>query len=287
MKRAYLSFSSSPLLQFIHSHHHQYRLRNHGFLKGNDSEKIILIGRNFSNFSELNHHAQQQREFHTCNNLRSTSQEDVFEIMKQKGVHGRRPFTNLFSGSETSKVISETKVTITEEDARRMVEKMATVDHSIDHFRKQVEECAGLHDRTERVNSILWEMKKQGKQPDFAMKLLINDVLEGKQPRKRYDEAIFTATDASESSKETENNEEKGSITFTVQTERIEKFTGVKPGESHGHKSHGPPPVQTEKNFKDKDFFEPIKAALSKTRRETEESIRSIFKGKFSKKDQP
>ncbi|KAG2389338.1 hypothetical protein C9374_013898 [Naegleria lovaniensis] len=291
MQRAYLkSFSS-----FRHDYYFQHgngaammmctnNMMGRSFSKFYDRKWEFLEKRNAMMIVNMNRH---QREFHTTigyvYNIRKTSDDDVFEIMKQKGVHGRKPLTNLFSGTENSKVVNETKVTLSEDDARKLVEKMVTLDPSIDKFRTQVEECAGLHDRTERVNSILWEMKKQGKQPDFAMKLLINDVLEGKQPRKRYDEVIFNSTNET---KEITNEEQASTMTF-VHTEQIEKFTGVKPGENHGHKSNSPPPVQTEKNFLDKDFFEPIKAALSKTRRETEESIRSIFKDKFNNKDKP
>ncbi|EFC48210.1 predicted protein [Naegleria gruberi] len=258
---------------------------------------------NYRNLISNNIIRVQKFEFSSSCLLRGEipADQDVFELMNKKGVHGRRNFGTLFeSKEETSKQISETKVdrkiSLTEDEARKIAEKMLTIDHSIDHFRKQIEECAGQTDRTERVNSILWEMQKQNKTPDFAMKLLIQDVSEGKKPRKRYDDSQFNFNKTSEADESTDNTEssatltvdqENSSYTLNYQaTERIviEKFVGVKPGEDHGHKSNTAPPVQKEKDFKDTNFFEPIKAALSKTRRETEESISTIFKGKFSKK---
>jgi len=222
--------------------------------------------------------------------------------MKQKPVHGKMALGNLFSGKEDSKTLDEKKVekrvALTEDDARKIAEKLLQVDHSIDNFRKQIEECAGLHDRKERVNSILWEMQKQGKSPDFAMKLLLQDISEGKKPRSRYDDSQFYSnaaevTEDISSSKpisdngitleQTQDNQLHVKMTVTEKVV-IEKFKGVKPGEDHGHKANTAPPVQKEKSLKDKDFFEPIKAAISKTRRETEETIKQIFGHRFEKK---
>ncbi|KAL9650293.1 hypothetical protein ABK040_014947 [Willaertia magna] len=254
---------------------------------------------------KLTHHikthkvCRQLRHFNTF--LFQTQQErkpeDIFKVLKEKPLHNQIKLGYLFNDKDKNAkktVKVERTLSLSEEQARKIVDKLLTVDHSIDSYRKELEDAAKYSDKVERVNSILWKMQRDGKAPDYPMKLLIEKILQHRpnkptnnnnneelqriveetKPVEATQTPIFPEDNKEESNASLVFNEEKQRYEVKVMEEIVlEKFSGRKPGEEH--KPKGPPPQNQEgKNFKDRDFFEPIKAAPSLTKRETEETVK-------------